>query len=54
MERGTGARGLRAILENAMTDVMYEIPSDDSIEKCTITKETVTSNAEPLIERKAV
>ena len=54
MERGTGARGLRAILENAMTDVMYEIPSDDSIEKCTITKETVTSNAEPRIERKAV
>ena len=40
-ERKTGARGLRAIMENIMMDVMYEIPSDDSIACCTITKDTV-------------
>ena len=50
MERATGARGLRAILENAMTDVMYEIPSDDSIKKCIITKATVAEGAEPILE----
>lgn len=50
MERATGARGLRAILENAMTDVMYEIPSDDSIKKCIITKATVAEGAEPVLE----
>ena len=51
MQRATGARGLRAILENAMTDVMYEIPSDDTIKKVVITKETVAEGAEPYIER---
>jgi ATP-dependent Clp protease ATP-binding subunit ClpX len=51
MERATGARGLRAILENAMTDVMYEIPSDETIKKCIITKETVAEGKEPVIER---
>ena len=50
MERATGARGLRAILENAMTDVMYEIPSDETIKKCIITKETVAEGKEPVIE----
>ena len=49
MDRGTGARGLRAILENVMTDIMYEIPSDDSIRKVVITKETVTNGADPEI-----
>ena len=51
MERATGARGLRAILETAMTDVMYEIPSDDTIKKVTITKETVSEGADPDVER---
>ena len=40
MERKTGARGLRAIMEETMMDLMYKIPSDESITKCTITKDT--------------
>jgi len=42
MERKTGARGLRSIIEGIMLDIMFEIPSRDDIEKCVITKETVT------------
>ncbi|MCP3025519.1 ATP-dependent protease ATP-binding subunit ClpX [Halobacillus sp. A5] len=42
IERKTGARGLRSIIEGIMLDVMYELPSRDDIEKCIITKETVT------------
>lgn len=49
MERKTGARGLRSILESVMTDLMYEIPSDDTIESCTITKGAVEGTSEPLI-----
>lgn len=49
MERETGARGLRAILENVMVDIMYEIPSDNSITKVIITKETITDGANPEI-----
>ena len=41
MERQTGARGLRAIMENVMMDLMYQIPSDESISDCTITRELV-------------
>lgn len=41
MERKTGARGLRSIIENIMLDIMFELPSREDIEKCTITKETV-------------
>ena len=41
LARKTGARGLRAIMEDTMMDLMYQIPSDESIVKCTITKETV-------------
>ena len=47
IERKTGARGLRSILENLMTDIMYEIPSRDDIRKCIITKSTVDENARP-------
>ncbi|MGP4074570.1 ATP-dependent protease ATP-binding subunit ClpX [Halobacillus sp. K22] len=43
IERKTGARGLRSIIEGIMLDVMYELPSRDDIEKCIITKETVTA-----------
>ena len=50
MERATGARGLRAILENAMMDVMYEIPSNEDIKKVTITKDTVLTGADPKTE----
>ncbi len=49
-ERKTGARGLRSILENVMNDIMYTIPSDNTIAKCIITKEAVEKTAKPLIE----
>ena len=50
LEQKTGARGLRSIMENALMDVMYRIPSDDTISKCIITDAVVNDNAEPLIE----
>ena len=46
IERKTGARGLRSIIEEIMRDIMFEIPSNPNIEKCIITKETVV-NGEP-------
>ena len=49
-ERKTGARGLRSIMEKAMMDVMYRVPSDDNVAKCTVTRETIEEGAEPLIE----
>ena len=50
LSRGTGARGLRAILEEVLVNVMYELPSRDDIIKCTITKDVVLSDAEPVLE----
>lgn len=50
-QKKTGARGLRSIIERIMTDVMFEIPSDDTIEKCTITKDVVLGNAAPIVVR---
>ena len=47
-ERKTGARGLRSIMESIMMDAMYEIPSDESIEECVITKGAVEGSSEPL------
>ncbi len=47
IERKTGARGLRSIMEETMRDVMYEIPSNHKISKCIITKETVENKKEP-------
>ena len=47
MQRKTGARGLRSILEKVMMDVMYTIPSDETIEKCVITKEAVEGTGKP-------
>ena len=49
-ERKTGARGLRSILEFVMNEVMFEIPSDDTISKCIITKEAVDGTGKPVIE----
>ena len=46
-ERKTGARGLRAIMEDIMTDVMYEVPSEDDIKECVITKEAVLDKESP-------
>lgn len=48
MERGTGARGLRSIIENVMTDIMYEIPSEKGIAACVVTKDTVLKKEEPV------
>ena len=47
VKRKIGARGLRSILENAMMDLMYEIPSDNNIGICTITKDVVDKTGEP-------
>jgi len=47
LSRSTGARGLRAIIEEIMLDVMYEIPSVNNIEKCIVTKDTVESKSQP-------
>lgn len=49
MERKTGARGLRSIMEDVLMDVMYRIPSDDTIEQCIITKEAVDGKSKPLV-----
>ena len=50
-EKKTGARGLRSILEGLMNDLMFEIPSDETITKCVITKGAVTGEGAPLIVR---
>ncbi len=47
IERKTGARGLRSIIESLMLEVMYELPSRDDIVECVITKETVTDSVRP-------
>ncbi|MDY6335285.1 MAG: ATP-dependent Clp protease ATP-binding subunit ClpX [Lachnospiraceae bacterium] len=52
LARKTGARGLRSIMENAMMDVMFTIPSDKTIEEVIITKECITGAARPLIVRR--
>lgn len=49
IERKTGARGLRGIIEESMLDIMFEIPSRDDIEKCIITKESVEKKSEPTL-----
>lgn len=47
IERKTGARGLRSIIETMMLDVMFDLPSRDDIKKCIITKETILDDAAP-------
>ena len=47
VERKTGARGLRAIMESVMIDAMYEVPSNKDIVKCVITKDVVTNHDKP-------
>lgn len=49
LERKTGARGLRAILESIMLEVMYDIPSRDDVKKCVITKDTVKNAKVPML-----
>jgi ATP-dependent Clp protease ATP-binding subunit ClpX len=48
-KRNTGARGLRAILEEIMLEVMYEIPSREDVSKCIVTKETIAKRDKPLL-----
>ncbi len=49
LERETGARGLRSIIEAALLDVMFELPSRKDVSKCVITKETITKNQRPTL-----
>ena len=50
LERGIGARGLRAVLEDTMTQLMYEAPSDPTISKIVITADSVTQHKQPIVE----
>ena len=52
LEQKTGARGLRSIMEHPVEDLMYEIPSDEDIIACTITRDAVEFTGAPEIERK--
>lgn len=47
LEKKTGARGLRGIMERIMTDIMYDLPSRKDVEKCIITKDTVEADSDP-------
>jgi ATP-dependent Clp protease ATP-binding subunit ClpX len=49
LERETGARGLRSIIETALLDVMFELPSRTDVSKCVITKETITKGLKPTL-----
>lgn len=51
IKRNTGARGLRAIIEEAMSDIMFETPSDESIVKVTVTRECILEKKAPKITR---
>jgi ATP-dependent Clp protease ATP-binding subunit ClpX len=48
-KRGTGARGLRSVLERCMLDVMYEMPSQEGVIECVITEEVVEGRSEPIV-----
>jgi ATP-dependent Clp protease ATP-binding subunit ClpX len=47
--RGAGARGLRSILENVMTDIMFELPNRQDVREVVITKESITDRRPPLV-----
>jgi len=49
IEKKTGARGLRAIIEKAMLDVMYELPSREEVKECVINEDVIVNNAEPIL-----
>jgi ATP-dependent Clp protease ATP-binding subunit ClpX len=49
LERETGARGLRSIIEHALLDVMFELPSRKDVSKCVITKETIQRHLKPTL-----
>jgi ATP-dependent Clp protease ATP-binding subunit ClpX len=49
VKRNTGARGLRAIVEQAMLDVMYDLPGDQTIKKCIVTADSITKGTKPIL-----
>ena len=51
LERKIGARGLRAIIEQTMLELMYEVPSDDTIEKVVITEDAVLDPKKAIVEK---
>ena len=53
IERNTGARGLRAILEDVMMEIMFDIPSQEDIERCVITKEVINKTGTPVMIHKS-
>src|SRR5437667_88615 len=53
MKRGTGARGLRAILEEVMLEIMYELPSIQGLKECVITREVILSHEQPILVSEA-
>jgi len=50
LERNTGARGLRSVVENTVLDIMYDLPSRPEISKCIITREVIENGSEPILE----
>src|SRR6056297_2580809 len=52
LKRKTGARGLRSIMESAMLDIMFTLPSMDNIERCVVTRETIGDDAPPVYEKR--
>jgi ATP-dependent Clp protease ATP-binding subunit ClpX len=48
LKRGSGARALRAIIEETMLEIMYHLPSRENVSKCVITKETILKKKDPL------
>ena len=51
-DQKTGARGLRTILEKAMMDVMFTIPSDETVTQCIVTKDSVEGSGQPTVVRR--
>ena len=49
LKRGTGARGLRSIIENSILDIIYDIPSQPGLSKCIVTDEVITSKKKPIL-----
>ena len=52
-EKGTGARGLRSLIENLMVQIMFDIPSQKNITECMITADTVNGKSGPVLHRKS-
>lgn len=51
LKRNTGARGLRAVIEEAILDVMYDLPSESNVSKCIISEEVINDNKDPELIR---